>query len=207
MIIETVIVGPFGANCYIIGCSESYEAIVIDPGDDADEILKVVREHHLKINAIMITHAHIDHIGAVAKVKAIQGGCVMMHNGDQFLLDNAAYQADMFTLPRPEPFAVDTYPEEGAKVSFGNYTGRILSTPGHSPGGICLYLDGHLFTGDTLFMDSVGRTDLPRGSSEQLLQSIREKLLILPPGTAVYPGHGPATTLGREMAYNPFLQS
>ena len=205
MIIKRLVVGPLEENCYIIGDEQSREAIVIDPGDEPDRIIEAIKELGLRVTAIICTHAHFDHIGAVSELKAATGAKVLIHSEDMELYDGARDQAafwgyDLDDLPRPDGFL-----KEGDEVRAGNITFQVLHTPGHSPGGICLYGSGVIFTGDTLFQGSVGRTDFHGGDMSRLKDSFR-RLLKLPEDTKVLSGHGPETTIGREKRENMFLE-
>lgn len=206
MIIKKVVVGPLEVNCYIIGCEDSKEAAIIDPGDNADEIIRTIEKEGLKPKCIINTHAHFDHVGGV---KAIQDHFKIdffLHKEDLFLVDNASEQATAFGLkPIPKP-EVNKYVNNGEKISLGNKSITVIHTPGHSPGCVCYYLDNNVFVGDTLFAGSIGRTDLPGGSYETLINSIKENLFPLGDNTIVYPGHGPSTTIENEKEHNPFLK-
>ena len=209
MILEQLVVSPFQSNCWIFGCRETREGVVIDPGDEAERILESVRTHELTIKYLIHTHGHLDHVGATAAVQRETGGSILIHEADQIMLDNLPAQAALFGGDDPEIPEVDQYIKEGDRIAFGRYVLSVLETPGHSPGGICLKLEGNeqgVFAGDTLFQNSIGRTDLWGGSYEQLLDSIRDQLLPLDDDTPVFPGHGPQTTLGAERRNNPFLQ-
>jgi hydroxyacylglutathione hydrolase len=205
MILETVVVGPLMVNCYILGCETTREGIVIDPGGDADMILSAVSSHDLKIQQIINTHGHFDHIGANQALMASLGAGLLIHELDAAMLGRADATALKFGLmvdasPPPTGFLRD-----GEIITFGEYELKILHTPGHSMGGCSLYREGMVFTGDTLFAESVGRTDFPGGSSVALGKSIREKLMTLPDETIVYPGHGPESTIGHERLHNSFI--
>jgi glyoxylase-like metal-dependent hydrolase (beta-lactamase superfamily II) len=205
MIFETVVVGPLMVNCYVLGCEKTREGVVVDPGDDADRILAEVSRHDLRIIAVINTHGHFDHTGGNRRILAETGAGLLIHQLDAQMLARAVDTAAMFGLtaensPPPSGFLV-----EEESVAFGEYRLRVLHTPGHTLGGCSLFLEGIVFTGDTLFADAVGRTDFPGGSSVALGKSIREKLLTLPDETVVYPGHGPSTTIGRERKHNPYL--
>lgn len=210
MIHEILPVGMLQCNCSIFGDEQSHEAIVIDPGDEIERILAVVRRHGLTVKAIVITHAHIDHIGGAAKLKAATGAPVMMNANDQELYDQLDWQASWLGIPVPERTAVDASANEGDVIPFGaaGSSFEVLHTPGHTQGSISLWMPSEqkLIAGDTLFRDSIGRTDLPGGNPRQILRSIENKLLRLPEHAVVVPGHGPNTTIGREKEYNPFLQ-
>ena len=209
MIFEQIAVGPFQCNCSIIGCEKTKEAIIIDPGDEAETIIALVQKHGLKPKYLLHTHAHLDHVGATKLVKDQCRGEICLHRDDQFLYDNVAMQASLFFLPTPPTTKVDQYVEEGDALQFGKYKIEILHTPGHTPGSVTFYLVAEnkplLFTGDTLFLGSIGRTDLWGGDYATILKSIKTKLFDFDAQTKVYPGHGPATTLGQEKNSNPFL--
>ncbi|HPG38438.1 MAG TPA: MBL fold metallo-hydrolase [bacterium] len=205
MIVKTVPVGPLEVNCYILGCKDTAQAVIIDPGDDEEQILAAIQEDNFKITHILLTHGHADHIAAVAQVQQATGAKIFIHQGDHLLVEHAKMQAAMFDLRVPAPFKIDAYLQDGEKISFGKHELTVLSTPGHSPGCVCFLNNGYVFSGDTLFWDSIGRTDLPGGSHTQILESIRNKLFTLSPETRVYPGHGLPTTIAREIKCNPFI--
>lgn len=200
-ILETVAVGPIGVNCYILGCERTYEAVIIDPGADDDKIKKRLSKKGLSAKYIINTHGHADHIGANGRF----GLPVMIHRSDApFLSDPemnfSAMMGMAISLPPP-----DRVLEDGDKLNVGGLLLEIIHTPGHTPGSISVRCEDMVFTGDALFNEAIGRTDFPYGSEEDLLKSIREKLLLLPDSTKVYPGHGAATTIGHERGHNPFL--
>lgn len=205
MILESVVVGPLMVNCYVLGCENSKEGVVVDPGDDTDRILDVVTRHGLKVVAVINTHGHFDHTGGNQRIVTETGAGLLIHELDAPMLARAVDTAAMFGLTAENSPPPSRFLTEGEFVAFGEYRLRVLHTPGHTLGGCSLHLEGMVFTGDTLFADSVGRTDFPGGSSVALGKSIREKLLILPDDTVVYPGHGPSTTIGRERKHNPYL--
>ncbi|MCE5307611.1 MAG: MBL fold metallo-hydrolase [Acidobacteriales bacterium] len=208
MIHEILPVGALACNCSIFGEEAGRTAMVIDPGDDVDDILALVERHHLRVASIVITHAHLDHVGGVAELKKATGAPVYMDALDEPLYDRIEIQASWLGLPVPEKVAIDTKICEGDEITLGETKFMVLETPGHSPGSISLWIPSlnKVMCGDTLFRDSMGRTDLPGGDSRTLLRSIQSKLLALPEETQVVPGHGPLTTIGREKVYNPFLQ-
>ena len=204
MIIETIPVGPLQGNTYIVGDEETRQAVVIDPGDEGDRILEVVKSNNLKINEIICTHAHFDHVGAAGDIKKETGAKIIMHKEDletySLAKDQAAFwgfQVD--DLPQP-----DGYVGEGDEIKVGNLSFKVMHTPGHSKGGICLYGKGIVFTGDTIFKGSIGRTDFPGGSIEELKSSFR-RIIELPDDTRVLSGHGPETTIGYEKQTNFFM--
>ncbi|MDQ3211562.1 MAG: MBL fold metallo-hydrolase [Acidobacteriota bacterium] len=211
MIIETRAVPPFFKNGFVLGCEDTREGVIIDPGDEVAELVDAVSRHGLIIRYILLTHAHLDHISGVAAARAAFGAPVGLHRDDEFLYDAVVQQGQMFGIrvdPQPK---VDFYYEGAGPWRFGSYAARVHHTPGHCPGGVCLEVgrDGDaardLFVGDTLFAGSVGRTDLPGGDHATLLRSIREVLFAFPDDTPVHPGHGESTTIGREKSSNPFL--
>lgn len=208
MIHEILPVGALQCNCSIFGDEQSREAIVIDPGDEIGEIEKILARHQLHVKAIVITHAHIDHIGGAAKLKALTDAPVYMNEQDQVLYDHLDQQASWLGMRTPERTAVDVAAREGEKLTLGSADFQIIHTPGHTQGSISLWIpaENKLIAGDTLFRDSIGRTDLPGGDYGQILRSIAGKLLVLPEEAVVVPGHGAKTTIGRERALNPFLQ-
>lgn len=206
MIIESLEVGPIMANCFILGCEKTKEAAVIDPGGDADMILMELSKLGLKVKYLINTHGHFDHVGANKRMKAVTGAPILIHAGDAPMLMRLSKDALMFGLTAensPEP---DQKISDGDKIRFGEITLKVLHTPGHSPGGVALLTEGHVFVGDTLFSGSIGRTDLPGGDYNTLISSVRNKLFILDDRTAVHCGHGPDTTIGREKQYNPFFR-
>ena len=208
VISECVVVPPFQSNCWILGCGETQEGVVIDPGE-VDCIREVLEEYKLTLKYLIHTHGHLDHVSATAVLQREMGAPVLIHEAEGILLDNLSTQGMMFGLAAPESPTVDQHIREGDQISFGRFTLSVIETPGHSPGGLCLKLEGEniLFAGDTLFRGSIGRTDLWGASYEQLMDSIRDKLWPLPDDTVVCPGHGPSTTIGTEKRENPFLQN
>jgi hydroxyacylglutathione hydrolase len=205
---EILPVGMLQCNCSIFGDEQTREAIVIDPGDDIAGIQAILARHQLKVKAIVITHAHIDHIGGAAKLKAATGAPVYMNENDEVLYDRIDVQASWLGMETPERTPIDVAAREGDKLTLGDADFQIIQTPGHTQGSISLWIpaENKLIAGDTLFRDSIGRTDLPGGNPRQILQSIANKLLVLPDEAVVIPGHGADTTIGRERAVNPFLQ-
>jgi glyoxylase-like metal-dependent hydrolase (beta-lactamase superfamily II) len=213
MILETAAVPPIAKNGYVIGCEETREGVLIDPGDEVDLLLEAARRHQLSIRYILLTHAHFDHITGVKRAKDALGVPVGLHRDDEFLYRAAVEQGLAFGMPvEPQP-ALDFYYDGPGPWRFGRYGVWVSHTPGHSPGGVCLAVGKEseasraLFVGDTLFAGSIGRTDLPGGDTATLLGSIRDVLLKFPDETPVYAGHGAATTIGRERKTNPFLNS
>ena len=204
MILKRLVVGPFASNCYIVGSESNQEGMIIDPGDEAEAILKSVKDLGLDIKSIVLTHGHIDHIGAVKEVKEATGAEVAIHADDAQALQESSVSA-MFGLSYPTPLPADRLLNDGDSIDIGDLHFLVVHTPGHSLGGICLVGEGMVFSGDTLFNYGIGRYDLPGGSYNQLMDSIHTKLMVLPDNTIVYPGHGPDTTIGAERRGNPFL--
>lgn len=206
MLLETLIVGPLGVNCYIVGDEETREALVIDPGGNARDILDTLRREQLKLVAIVATHAHFDHLFALSELRAATRAPFLLHVDEAPVLANASIGARLFGFVFGQPAPADRLLREGDEVRVGSLAFQVIHTPGHSPGGMCLLRDRVVFVGDTLFQSGIGRTDLPGGDYGTLMRSIRDKLLTLPDDTMVYPGHGDATTIGEEKRSNPFLQ-
>jgi glyoxylase-like metal-dependent hydrolase (beta-lactamase superfamily II) len=236
MIHEIIPVGPLQCNCSILGDPITREALVVDPGDDVEQILALLHKHKLKVRAIISTHTHIDHVGGLAQLHAVTGAPVLIHEADMPLYGRLDMQAAFLGVPVPPTTKIDEYVKDGDTIRWGGYTAQILHTPGHTPGSIALFSDVArrdatpmasandgplvrganvpvseaesplLLAGDTLFQGSIGRTDLWGGSMRDILRSIREKLLVLPEETRVVAGHGDETTIGSEKHENLFLQ-
>lgn len=209
MIIETFPVGLLQCNCTILGSAQTREAIVIDPGDEVQKVLARLKAHGLEAKYIIATHAHIDHVGGFSELKAATGAPVYLHRSDQFLYDILPIQAQMIGLATPPATQIDHHLDEGDELGTGDIRLKVHHTPGHTPGSLCFHLpndEAKLFSGDTLFMRGIGRTDLWGGSFEQIMDSLHHRVLALPDETVVIPGHGPATTIGDERAHNPWLQ-
>lgn len=207
MIFEHVEVGPLGVNCFVLGCPTTLEGVIVDPGGDVDRIAAIVQRHGLKIRAIINTHGHFDHVGGNRQAVAAFGAPLLIHQDDAAMFDRVAEVARMYGMQGENSPSADGYLVDGQVISFGNHRMKVLHTPGHTRGGCCLYLEAEkmVISGDTLFADSIGRTDLPGGSHEQLLQSIRSKLFTLPDEVTAYPGHGPKTTIAHEKLHNPYF--
>ena len=212
----TIPVGMLQCNCTIIGDPVTREALVIDPGDEINRILELLGRHHLKVKAIVSTHAHIDHVGGLSKLHQYTGAPVMMHRDDVPLYQGMDIQAAFLGIARPDVGEVDQLLTDGDVLQWGSLAAQVMHTPGHSPGSVSLYLPPdagkickappQLYAGDTLFAGSIGRTDLWGGSMDQILDSLKSKLMQLPDDTIVHPGHGIPTTIGEERQSNPFLK-
>jgi hydroxyacylglutathione hydrolase len=208
MIHEILPVGPLQCNCSIIGDETSHEAMVIDPGDDVEDVLAVIRKHNLTVKQIVITHAHIDHVGGAMKLRAITGAPILLNERDYALLKMLDVQASWIGMKSPGEVQIDQSLEPANTLKAGSIVATVLLTPGHTEGSVCLYFpdEKKLIAGDTLFAGSIGRTDLPGGSFNKIIDSIHGKLLDLPDETVVIPGHGPNTTIGTERENNPFIK-
>jgi hydroxyacylglutathione hydrolase len=209
MIHETLPVGMLGCNCSVIGDEITREAIVIDPGDDVSKIIAILERRQLAVKMIVITHAHIDHIGGAEKLRAHTGAPVYMHEADKMLSDRLDVQASWLGIATPKDPGIDKPAHEGDIIRAGSIEAHVLHTPGHTPGSISLYLplESRVIAGDTLFQGSIGRTDLPGGDTAQIGRSIRGKLYTLPEDTIVFPGHGQTTSIGEEKRHNPFVRA
>jgi glyoxylase-like metal-dependent hydrolase (beta-lactamase superfamily II) len=205
LVVHQMSVGPLQVNCFIVSCSKTKQAVVIDPGEEGERILHVAEKQDVKICKVVNTHGHFDHIGANLHIVEKTGAELLIHADDLPLLQNARNHAEVYGLSvaaSPEP---DRLLGQGDTFQVGELSFRVFHVPGHSPGGICLLTEGHLFVGDVLFSGSIGRTDLPGGDFDSLVEGVRERLFALPDETIVHPGHGPDTTIGRERQINPFV--
>ena len=205
MSIKTLAVGPIQANCHILGCEETSEAAVIDPGDEPDRILLALAESSLTAKFIINTHGHFDHVSANKRLKEVTGAPILIHSLDAPMLDQLSSSAAAWGLAAEDSPRPDKELSDGDEIAFGSIVLKVLHTPGHTQGGISLYAPDFVFVGDTLFAGSIGRTDFPGGSFEVLKESIRKKLFVLGDHVKVYAGHGPSTTIGDERRSNPFV--
>ena len=208
---EVIPVGVLSCNCSILGDEETGEAVVIDPGDDIEQVREILERHKLKVKLLIATHAHIDHVGGIEKLKreSAHDAAMMLHEEDLFLYQHLAQQAAWLGVPVPGSVEVDQFLKEGQTLRCGGIKLDVLHTPGHSPGSVCLHMPGEhqrIFSGDTLFNGSIGRTDLWGGSSDEIMRSIRGRLLVFDDALPIYPGHGEETTIGQEREGNPFLR-
>jgi glyoxylase-like metal-dependent hydrolase (beta-lactamase superfamily II) len=213
MIHEVLVVGALQCNCSILGDEETHEAIVIDPGDEVERILAILKRHDLKAKYILNTHAHFDHVGNCCDLKEATGAEIWLHKADLAIYDSAPQQAEFFAPYGVEPIRispVDRFVRDADGVQVGKLAAQVIHTPGHTPGSLSIHLPGSanniVFAGDTLFFGSIGRTDLPGGDFHRMMKSIKERLLTLDDDTLVWPGHGPKTTIGHERRTNPFIQ-
>ena len=211
MILETAATGPFFKNGFVVGCEATRQAVLIDPGDEVADLLSFVDRHELSVRAILLTHAHVDHVSGVGRAKRALNVPIYLHRDDLFLYEQAAAHGALFGLRVETPPPVDVFYEGKHPIVFGEYEVLVHHTPGHCPGGVCLQIGRKgepgldLFVGDTLFAGSIGRTDLPGGNYDVLMRSITEVLYSFGDEARVYPGHGPTTTIGEERRTNPFL--
>ncbi|PYX74143.1 MAG: MBL fold metallo-hydrolase [Acidobacteria bacterium] len=207
MIHEILPVGPLQCNCSVIGDESTREAMVIDPGDEIEDVLALVRKHNLEVKQIVITHAHIDHVGGAMKLRAVTGAPILLNQNDYALLKMLDAQAAWIGVAPPGDVEIDHSVGHGETLRTGALSANVLYTPGHTEGSICLYFPAErkLIAGDTLFAGSIGRTDLPGGSFKKIINSLHERVLALPDDTIVVPGHGPITSIGVERETNPFL--
>ena len=206
MKIITVPAGIYAANCYIVYSENTKKGIVIDPGGDVDDIMKKIEELDLDIEYIVLTHGHGDHIGGVLELKSFIDVPVAIHKEDEYMLNNGDSNLSSLMAMGTIELNADILLEEGDEISFGDLNAKVIHTPGHTPGGISIKIEDNIFTGDTLFAGSIGRTDFPGGSYEEIISSIKNKIIIYSDDVILYPGHGPATNVKLEKANNPFLR-
>jgi hydroxyacylglutathione hydrolase len=208
MIHKILPVGPLQCNCSIIGDETAHEAMVIDPGDDVGGVLAIIRQYKLTVKQIVITHAHIDHVGGAMKLRAATGAAILLNQNDYALLKMLDVQASWLGMATPGEVTIERSIGDGESLQAGSLRANVLHTPGHTEGSVCLYFPAEklLIAGDTLFARSIGRTDLPGGSFNKIMRSLHDRVLTLPDETVVIPGHGPTTTIGEEREENPFLR-
>jgi hydroxyacylglutathione hydrolase len=202
--VKTLTVGAFQENCYLLIEESSQKGAIVDPGGEGETLLKEIERSRVTLEAIWITHAHVDHVGAIASIKDRWNVPVYLHPADRRLYEAAGRQAEVYGVPFEEPPAPDEDLIDGQKLKLGNAEMSVMHTPGHSPGHVVIHGNGIALVGDCLFAGSIGRTDLPMSNPQQLSESLK-KIASLPPDTVVYPGHGPDTTIGQEKVSNPFL--
>jgi glyoxylase-like metal-dependent hydrolase (beta-lactamase superfamily II) len=205
VIIKTLAVGPIQANCFILGCEDTLEAVVIDPGEEGDRILQAVADSNLTVKYIINTHGHMDHVSANKRIHEVTGAPIFIHALDAPMLDQVANSAAAWGLKADNSPAPERKLQDGDEITFGKITLSVIHTPGHTLGGISLYAKDDVFVGDTLFAGSIGRTDFPGGSFETIKESIQQKLFTLGDDVRVHTGHGPTTTIGQEKRHNPFV--
>lgn len=207
MIHEIFPVGPLACNCSVIGDEHTHEAMVVDPGDDIENVLSVLERHELRLKMIVITHGHIDHIGGAGKLQQVTGAPVYMNEQDQAQLRLLPIQAAWVGMRPPGSIKIDQKMRDADKLKVGDLSATVMHTPGHTEGSVCLYFEPEkkLIAGDTLFAGSIGRTDLPGGNFDKIMRSLHQRVLALPEDTIVVPGHGPRTTIAEEKETNPFL--
>lgn len=206
MVIEKLVVSPLQENCYILGCEETLAGAIIDPGDEAARIINRVAGLGLAVRHVINTHGHVDHISAVQDIKEALGAKFCMHQGDTMYLEETVEHAKMFGIAGARTPKVDVWLNDGDTIAIGNLTVNVIHAPGHSPGGCLLQVGSDVFCGDLIFAGSIGRTDLPGGDYQTILETLETKILTLSDDTRLHPGHGPSTTVAVERQYNPFLQ-
>ena len=205
MILEIVVVGPLATNCIFLGCEKTKIGAIIDPGDETAVIVKAVEELNLDIKYILLTHGHVDHLAEVQRLKDKFKADFLMHEKDSFLVQHATTQASLYGLDDPGNPTPNRFLTDGDSISIGELKVEVFHTPGHSPGSITYFVEDKLLVGDLIFAGSIGRTDLPGGNYEHLIQSVETKIFTKPDSTQIYPGHGPVTTVGKEKTTNPFF--
>lgn len=205
MLTQTFVSGPFETNTYLLGCEASGNAVIIDPAEPENAIADYLTDHQLHLTHILLTHGHLDHIGGVAWLQRKYQAQIWMHAAELSILQSAPEFALFLNLPAPEIFPTPNFINEGDVICAGTLQLRVVHTPGHTPGSVCFICNDQAWVGDTLFAESIGRTDLPGGDYAQIIRSIRQKLLTLPENMVIYPGHGPASSIGVEKKYNPFF--
>ena len=208
MILKRIVVSAYETNCYIVGCPDTRIGVVIDPGDDGDHVIKQIEKIDVDVKYIILTHGHVDHIGAVGHIKKSTGADILIHEKDKNMLSDSRGNLSFFTKEEVDQPKADKILNDGDEIQVGNLTFQIIHTPGHTPGSISIKVKNYLFSGDTLFAGSIGRTDFAGGSYKDIISSIKEKLIILgiEEDIIVLPGHGPETTIEKEKVFNPFLR-
>lgn len=205
MILEKIVVGPLGVNCYLLGCEKTKQSAVIDPGDEVDSIIASINQNNLKLKFILLTHGHVDHVAQLVRLKQSIQAETLMHPDDLFLFENISVQAMMFGLPDPGDPKPDRFIKDGEIIKIGELEVKVLHTPGHSPGSVSYQVEDNLFVGDLIFSGSIGRTDLPGGNYHSLINSVQTMIFTFPDETKIHPGHGPSTSVGHEKKFNPFF--
>lgn len=205
MILKKVVVGPLEVNCFIVACEKSKKAVIIDPGDESSKIISILEETHLTPEKILITHGHFDHLSAANSLKEKYEIPILIHQADKIFAENASVQASMFGMEDPGNVAPDVLLKDSDLIQVGTLQIEVIHTPGHSPGNVTYKIGSDLFVGDLIFQSSIGRTDLPGGDYNQLIQSVEEKIFVFPDDFIIHPGHGPDTTVGSEKRNNPFF--
>jgi hydroxyacylglutathione hydrolase len=206
MVIKQIIAGAYAVNCYILSCKNTKKTAIIDPGGNGKQILAYIQSNQLDVSYIILTHPHGDHIGAIPQIKNQINVPILLHGDDESMLENAHINLSSMMGQSSIALKPERLLNDGETIELGDLRLNIIHTPGHTPGGICIKVKDVLFTGDTLFANSIGRTDFPGGSYQQIIDSIKKKLLIFDDETKILPGHGPMSTIGAEKRYNPFIK-